>query len=53
MEIQNMAFSGRTGARLQDFTRVVLGALYYVPSNGTLTAWVDDLAVDVNRIGCQ
>jgi hypothetical protein len=53
MELTSLAFTGRTGARLQDFNTVALGTIYYVDSNGTLTAYLDDLAIDDARVGCQ
>ena len=52
-ELTSIGFTGRTNARLADFTHVVLGSIYYVNSNGTLNAWLDDLALDDARIGCQ
>ena len=52
-EVTSIAFTGRTGARLTDFTSIALGTIYYVPSNGSLTAFLDDLAIDDARIGCQ
>ena len=52
-EVTSIAFTGRTDARLADFTHVALGTIFYVPSNGTLNAWLDDLAIDDARIGCQ
>lgn len=52
-ELTSLAFTGKTEARLADFTSIALGAIYYVPSNGTLTTYLDDLAIDDARIGCQ
>ncbi|MBL8915148.1 MAG: hypothetical protein JNM17_30870 [Archangium sp.] len=53
MELNSLMFSGNSNARLADFTNVALGTIYYVNSNGTLTAYLDDLAIDDNRVGCQ
>ncbi len=53
-EVTAMGFTGRTGARLADFTTLAVGSIHYVPSNGTLRVWIDDVAVDgAARIGCQ
>lgn len=52
-ELTSIAFTGRTGARLADFTNIALGSIDSVPSNGTLDAWLDDLAIDDARVGCQ
>jgi hypothetical protein len=52
-EVTSIGFTGRTGARLADFTTLTIGSIHYVPSNGTLRAWIDDVALDPSRIGCQ
>jgi len=52
-ELTSLAFTGKANARLASFTNVVLGSIYYVPSNGSLNAFIDDLAIDDARIGCQ
>lgn len=52
-ELTSLAFTGNPNARLANFTSLALGAIYYVPSNGSLNAYLDDLAIDDARIGCQ
>lgn len=52
-EVTTIGFTGRADARLADFTTLAIGSIHYVPSNGTLRAWIDDVAVDTARIGCQ
>jgi hypothetical protein len=50
-------FSNNAGARLpQCNVSVAVGALCYAPplnAPQNFTAWIDDLAIDDNRIGCQ
>lgn len=52
-ELTSIGFTGRTQARLQDFTEVAVGSIYYVTSGGTLETFIDDLAIDDAKIGCQ
>jgi hypothetical protein len=52
-ELSSMAFTGRADARLADFTTIALGAVHYVASTGLLETWLDDLAIDDARVGCQ
>jgi hypothetical protein len=52
-ELSAIGFTGRADARLADFTTIALGAVHYVASTGLLETWLDDLAIDDARIGCQ
>jgi hypothetical protein len=46
-------FSQKTGAKLGVFTSLGIGSEFFIAPSTPFTAWVDDVAVDVNQIGCQ
>lgn len=55
-EVTKLAFANRTNAEMPaSYTAVILGATYYQTDTltGPFTMWLDDLAIDDNRIGCQ
>lgn len=55
-EVTALAFANRTNAEMPaSYTAVILGATYYQTDvlTGPFTMWIDDLAIDDNRIGCQ
>ncbi len=43
------------GAKISgsNYSQLFLGPIFYVNPTGALTAWVDDLAIDDTRIGCN
>ena len=52
-EVTQLAFTGKTGARMSDYTSIGLGTVYYQMPPAPITMWFDDLAIDDNRIGCE
>ena len=55
-EVTALAFANRTNAEMPtSYGAVILGATYYQTDvlTGPFTMWIDDLAIDDNRIGCQ
>jgi hypothetical protein len=52
-EVTSLAFTGEAKAQMSSYGSLALGAIFYVPPTGPFTAWIDDLAIDDARIGCQ
>jgi len=52
-EVTSIGFSGNANAKMSSYTALALGAFFYVAPNGTLTTWIDDLAIDDKQIGCM
>jgi hypothetical protein len=52
-EVTQLAFTGKTGARMSDYTSIGLGTIYYQMPPAPIVVWFDDLAIDDNRVGCQ
>jgi hypothetical protein len=56
VEVPALAFSGRTNSTMSNYTSIVLGATWYQQAGTILSPyvmWIDDLAIDDNRVGCQ
>ena len=51
-EVKQLAFTGKTGARMSDYTSIGLGTIYYQAPPAPIVMWFDDLAIDDNRVGC-
>ena len=52
-EVTALAFTGKTGAHMSDYTSIGLGTIYYQAPPAPIVMWFDDLAIDDNRVGCQ
>jgi hypothetical protein len=52
-EVTQLAFTGRTGAKMSNYTSVGVGAIFYQTPTSPFTIWFDDLAIDDNQIGCN
>jgi hypothetical protein len=51
-EVTQLAFTGKTGARMSNYKSIGLGTIYYQMPPAPIVMWFDDLAIDDNRIGC-
>jgi hypothetical protein len=51
-EVTQLAFTGKTGARMSNYKSIGLGTIYYQAPPAPIVMWFDDLAIDDNRIGC-
>lgn len=51
-EVTQLAFTGKTGARMSNYMSIGLGTIYYQAPPAPVVMWFDDLAIDDNRIGC-
>jgi hypothetical protein len=52
-EVTQLAFTGRSGAKMSNYTALAVGAIFYQAPPSPFTIWFDDLAIDDNQIGCQ
>jgi hypothetical protein len=52
-EVTQLAFTGKTGAHMSNYSAIALGTIYYQAPSRPVVAWFDDLAIDDARIGCQ
>jgi hypothetical protein len=52
-EVTQLAFTGRAGAKMSNYTALAVGAIFYQAPPSPFTIWFDDLAIDDNQIGCQ
>jgi hypothetical protein len=52
-EVTSLAFTGNAMAKMSSYTSLALGSIFYVTPTGPFTAWLDDLAIDDQQIGCQ
>ena len=52
-EVTQLAFTGKTGARMSDYKSIGLGTIYYQAPPARIVMWFDDLAIDDNRVGCD
>ncbi len=52
-EVTQLAFTGRSGAKMSNYTALAVGAIFYQTPPSPFTIWFDDLAIDDNQIGCQ
>jgi hypothetical protein len=52
-EVTELAFTGRAGARMSNYTSIGLGTIFFQTPPNPIVVWFDDLAIDDNRIGCQ
>jgi len=52
-EVTELAFTGRSGARMSNYGAIGLGTIFYQTPPAPIVAWFDDLAIDDNRVGCQ
>jgi hypothetical protein len=52
-EVTQLAFTGRAGARMSNYTNIGLGTIFYQTPPSPVVVWFDDLAIDDNQIGCQ
>jgi hypothetical protein len=52
-EVTQLAFTGRAGARMSNYSSIGLGAIFYQVPPMPIVVWFDDLAIDDNQIGCQ
>jgi hypothetical protein len=51
-EVTQLAFTGKTGARMSAYKSIGLGTIYYQMPPAPIVMWFDDLAIDDNRVGC-
>jgi hypothetical protein len=51
-EVTPLTFTGKTGARMSNYTSIGLGTIYYQMPPAPVVMWFDDLAIDDNRVGC-
>jgi hypothetical protein len=51
-EVTQLAFTGKTGARMSNYKSIGLGTIYYQMPPAPIVMWFDDLAIDDNRVGC-
>ncbi|HTA20659.1 MAG TPA: hypothetical protein VK989_15305 [Polyangia bacterium] len=51
-EVTQLAFTGKTGAKMSDYMSIGLGTIYYQAPPTSVVMWFDDLAIDDNRVGC-
>ena len=51
-EVTQLAFTGKTGARMSTYASIGLGTIYYQAPPAPIVMWFDDLAIDDNRVGC-
>jgi hypothetical protein len=52
-EVTQLAFTGKTGARMSNYVSIGLGTVYYQMPPAPIIMWFDDLAIDDNRVGCE
>jgi hypothetical protein len=52
-EVTQLAFTGRSDAKMSNYTALAVGAIFYQTPPSPFTIWFDDLAIDDNQIGCQ
>jgi hypothetical protein len=52
-EVTQIGFTGRSGARMSNYTSLAVGAIFYQAPPSPFTIWFDDLAIDDSQIGCQ
>jgi len=52
-EVTQLAFTGRAGARMSNYTSIALGTIFFQTPPSPIVVWFDDLAIDDNQIGCQ
>jgi hypothetical protein len=52
-EVTSLAFTGKTGAKMSDYTSIGLATKYYQTPPAPVVVWFDDLAIDDNCVGCQ
>jgi len=53
MEVTQIGFTGKSGARMSSYTSLGVGAIFYQNPPSPFTIWFDDLAIDDSQIGCQ
>jgi hypothetical protein len=51
-EVTQLAFTGKTGARMSNYMSIGLGTIYYQMPPAPIVMWFDDLAIDDTRVGC-
>jgi hypothetical protein len=52
-EVTMIGFTGKTAAKMSNYTSVGVGVIFYQPPPSPFTVWFDDLAIDDNQIGCK
>jgi hypothetical protein len=52
-EVPQIAFTGRSGARMSNYSDIALGTIFFQQPPNPVVVWFDDLAIDDSRIGCQ
>jgi hypothetical protein len=52
-EVTMIGFTGKTAAKMSNYTALGLGAIFYQTPPSPFTIWFDDLANDDNQNGCQ
>jgi hypothetical protein len=52
-EVTQLAFTGKTGARMSNYTSLALGTIFYQMPPSPVVVWFDDLVLDDNQVGCQ
>ena len=52
-EVTQLAFTGRSGARMSSYSSLAVGTMFYQTPPSPFTIWFDDLAIDDSQIGCQ
>jgi hypothetical protein len=53
VEVTQLAFAGKTAAKMSTYTSIALGTIFYQVPPSPVVVWFDDLAIDDNQIGCQ
>jgi hypothetical protein len=51
-EVTQLAFTGRSGAKMSDYMSLGLGTIFYQTPPSAVVVWFDDLAIDDTQIGC-
>ncbi|HEY6876979.1 MAG TPA: hypothetical protein VI299_03130 [Polyangiales bacterium] len=51
-EVKSIGFTNNAGAKMSNYTDLAIGSMFYVDPDGAITTWIDDVALDDNRIGC-
>jgi hypothetical protein len=51
-EVTAIGFSHNAGSKLATLSALTIGSIFYVTPTAAFTSWIDDVAIDSNRIGC-
>ena len=51
-EVTAIAFAHNSGSKLSTLSAVSVGSMFYVSPTTAFTSWIDDVALDSQKIGC-